>query len=51
MGLDRVGKQELFGTKNLPGAHNKEPNTEDKGLGIRGSYPHELLYLVLRGRE
>ena len=51
MGLDRVGKQELFATKHLPGAHDKEPNTEDKGLGIRGSYPHELLYLVFRGRE
>ena len=51
MGVDRVGKQELFGTKNLPGAHDKEPNTEDQGLGIRGSYPHELLYLVFRGRE
>lgn len=51
MGLDRVGKQDLFETKNLPGAHDKEPNTEDKGLEIRGSYPNEHLYLVLRGRE
>ena len=41
----------FLGLKNLPGAHDKEPNTEDKGLGIRGSYPHELLYLVFRGRE
>ena len=49
MGLDRVGKQELTVPCQVLTIKSQIQKTKVWESG--GSYPHELLYLVFRGRE